>query len=84
MSDIVHIAIERLKTASEMILKYYKQPLVICISGGKDSSVITELARLTTTRKNWTGSCGRHTARKSMTGSSDFTNGMIALRSRTI
>lgn len=44
MSDIEHIAIERLKAASEMSLKYYKQPLLICISGGKDSSVITELA----------------------------------------
>ena len=44
MSDLEHTAIERLKAASEMSLQYYKQPLVICISGGKDSSVITELA----------------------------------------
>lgn len=36
-------AIERLKTASEMSLAYYKQPLVICLSGGKDSAVLQEL-----------------------------------------
>lgn len=42
--DLEHIAIERLKVASEMSLQYYEKPLVICISGGKDSSVITELA----------------------------------------
>lgn len=44
MSDLEHTAIYRLKAASEMSLQYYKQPLAICISGGKDSSVITELA----------------------------------------
>lgn len=44
MSDLEHIAIERLQTASEMSLHAYQQPLVVCISGGKDSSVITELA----------------------------------------
>lgn len=44
MSDLEHIAIDRLKTASEMSLHAYQQPLVVCISGGKDSSVITELA----------------------------------------
>ena len=37
-------AIERLKAASEMSLAYYKQPLVACLSGGKDSAVIQELA----------------------------------------
>lgn len=44
MSDLEHIAIERLEAASEMSLQHYEKPLVICISGGKDSSVITELA----------------------------------------
>lgn len=44
MSDLEHVAIERLQAASEMSLHAYEQPLVICISGGKDSSVITELA----------------------------------------
>lgn len=44
MSDLEHTAIERLKAASEMSLQHYGKPLVICISGGKDSSVITELA----------------------------------------
>lgn len=44
MSDLEHMAIDRLKAASEMSLQHYEKPLVICISGGKDSSVITELA----------------------------------------
>ena len=44
MSDLEHIAIERFKAASEMSLHAYGQPLVVCTSGGKDSSVITELA----------------------------------------
>lgn len=44
MSDLEQTAIERLKAASEMSLQHYEKPLVICISGGKDSSVITELA----------------------------------------
>ena len=44
MDDLEKMAIERLKAASDMSLMAYKQPLVICISGGKDSSVITELA----------------------------------------
>lgn len=44
MNDLEKMSIERLKAASDMSLMAYKQPLVICISGGKDSSVITELA----------------------------------------
>lgn len=44
MMDIEHIAIERLKTASEMSLHAYGLPLVITDSGGKDSSVCKELA----------------------------------------
>ena len=44
MNDLEQQAIERLKAASEMSLMAYQQPLVICISGGKDSGVITELA----------------------------------------
>lgn len=44
MADIEHIAIERLKTASEMSLQYYGLPLVITDSGGKDSQVCKELA----------------------------------------
>lgn len=42
--DKEKIAIERLKAASEMSLTYYKQPLVVTDSGGKDSSVCKELA----------------------------------------
>ena len=44
MSDIEHIAIERLKAASEMSLQHYGLPLVITDSGGKDSQVCKELA----------------------------------------
>ena len=44
MSDLEHIAIERLQAASEMSLTYYGLPLVITDSGGKDSSVCKELA----------------------------------------
>lgn len=44
MSDLEHIAIERLKAASEMSLHAYGLPLVITDSGGKDSSVCKELA----------------------------------------
>lgn len=43
--DKVDIAIERLKTASQMSFKIYKQPLVITTSGGKDSSVCLDLAK---------------------------------------
>jgi phosphoadenosine phosphosulfate reductase len=45
MSDIEQTAIERIKAASEMSLAYYKMPLVVTDSGGKDSSVSVELAR---------------------------------------
>lgn len=44
MSDLEHIAIERLRTASEMSLQNYGLPLVITDSGGKDSQVCKELA----------------------------------------
>lgn len=44
MSDLEHIAIDRLKAASEMSLQAYGLPLVITDSGGKDSSVCKELA----------------------------------------
>lgn len=42
--DQEHIAIERLKAASEMSLQHYGLPLVITDSGGKDSQVCKELA----------------------------------------
>ena len=44
MNGLEQMAIARLKTASDMSLMYYKQPLVITDSGGKDSSVCKELA----------------------------------------
>lgn len=37
-------AIERLRMASEMSFRLYKQPLVITYSGGKDSDVLLHLA----------------------------------------
>ena len=44
MSDLEHMAIERLRVASEMSLHNYGLPLIITDSGGKDSSVCKELA----------------------------------------
>lgn len=45
--DKEQIAIERLKTASDMSFSVYGEPLIVCHSGGKDSAVITELAKRT-------------------------------------
>lgn len=42
--DLEQKAIERLRMASEMSLRYYEQPLMITYSGGKDSDVMLELA----------------------------------------
>lgn len=42
--DLEKTAIERLKMASDMSLRLYKQPLVITYSGGKDSDVLLHLA----------------------------------------
>lgn len=38
------IAIDRLRTASELSLHYIGKPLMVCISGGKDSTVLQLLA----------------------------------------
>lgn len=45
MNDKEQVAIERIKIASELSLQYYKQPLVITDSGGKDSAVCLRLAK---------------------------------------
>ena len=42
--DLEQNAIERLKVASDMSLRLYKQPLLITYSGGKDSDVLLHLA----------------------------------------
>ena len=42
--DLEKKAIERLKMASEISLKYYGYPLLVTYSGGKDSDVSLELA----------------------------------------
>lgn len=44
MVDLEQTAIGRLRAASEMSLNYYKSPLVVTTSGGKDSSVCVALA----------------------------------------
>ena len=41
--DIEQKAIERIKIASEMSLRYYEKPLVCTYSGGKDSDLMLEL-----------------------------------------
>lgn len=43
--DLEKKSIERIKTASDMSLHYYGQPLVCTYSGGKDSDVMLELFR---------------------------------------
>lgn len=43
--DLEQMAIERIRTASEMSLRLYGEPLVITDSGGKDSLVCREIAR---------------------------------------
>ena len=43
MLDLEKKAIERIKMASDMSLKYYKKPLICTYSGGKDSAVLLEL-----------------------------------------
>lgn len=45
MSELQQKAIERLKAASDMSFRLYKQPLVITYSGGKDSDVLLHLAK---------------------------------------
>ena len=42
--DLEQTAIMRLRTASQLSLAYYRQPLIITTSGGKDSSVCVALA----------------------------------------
>lgn len=43
--DLEKTAIERIKTASQMALNYYGQPLLVADSGGKDSAICRELVR---------------------------------------
>lgn len=45
MSDLEQMAMERLRVASEMSMRLYKQPLLLTYSGGKDSEVVLKLAQ---------------------------------------
>ena len=45
MMDKEHTAIARLQEAARTSERYYKKPLIVTTSGGKDSSVCVELAR---------------------------------------
>lgn len=45
MQEKIKEAIEALRLASKMSLKYYKKPLIITYSGGKDSDVMLDLAK---------------------------------------
>lgn len=42
--DKEQVAIDRLKLASKMSLRYYERPLIVTTSGGKDSGVCVQLA----------------------------------------
>ena len=42
--DDISKAIERIKLGSELSIRYYKQPISVCYSGGKDSEVIVDLS----------------------------------------
>lgn len=76
MNDLEQLAIERLKAASDMSFMAYQQPLVICISGGKDSGVITELAvrsGIPLGRKRLTASKSTHLKARGNPGGKDET-----------
>lgn len=45
MPDLEHTAIKRIQYAAEISETYYKTPLIVTYSGGKDSEVLLELAR---------------------------------------
>ena len=45
MSDLEQTAMERLRLASDMSQRLYKQPLVVTYSGGKDSDCLLRLAQ---------------------------------------
>lgn len=43
--DKEHMAIERIRAACEMSIVFYDRPLVVTVSGGKDSDVLLELTK---------------------------------------
>lgn len=42
--DPAQIAIQRLQLAAKMSERYYRRPVMVCYSGGKDSDACVELA----------------------------------------
>ena len=46
MSDKLHNAIERMRMASEISLEHYQKPILLTYSGGKDSDVCIEVAKI--------------------------------------
>lgn len=42
--DLEKVAIMRLRDGAEISKRYYKKPLMLCYSGGKDSDIILDLA----------------------------------------
>ena len=43
LQDKIQRSIEIIRLAAEMSFEYYKKPIVICYSGGKDSDVLLHL-----------------------------------------
>lgn len=46
LRDKVNVALDRIRTAHDMSMRYLGSPLAITFSGGKDSDVLIELARM--------------------------------------
>jgi phosphoadenosine phosphosulfate reductase len=46
MTDKINVAIERIRTASELSLSYYGKPLIVLYSGGKDSDTVLKLTQM--------------------------------------
>ena len=46
MSDKLHNAIERMRMASEISLEHYQKPILLTYSGGKDSDICIEVAKI--------------------------------------
>lgn len=45
-AEKVQRSIEQMRLASDMSLRYYSKPILLCYSGGKDSDALVEIARM--------------------------------------